>query len=56
MLNPQLCSRSGPVAPDWLLLLQMTLGVGAEKFTDPTATLLLQIDCVERDTQQLRWV
>lgn len=34
----------------------MVLGAGAEQFNDPTATLLLQVDCIERDSQELRCV
>ena len=34
----------------------MVLAGGAEQFNDPTATLLLQIDCIERDSLELRCV
>lgn len=34
----------------------MVLGAAAEQFNDPTATLLLQVDCIERDSQELRCV
>ena len=37
-------------------VLQIVLGAGAEQFNDPTATLLLQVDCIERDSQELRCV
>lgn len=33
---------------------QMLLGAGEAAFNDPTATLLLQIDCLERGNQELR--
>lgn len=36
--------------------MQVLLGAGAEQFNDPTATLLLQIDCIERDSLELRCV
>ncbi len=36
--------------------MQVVLGAGAEQFNDPTATLLLQIDCIERDSLGLRCV
>ncbi len=36
--------------------MQVVLGAGAEQFNDPTATLLLQIDCIERDSLELRCV
>ena len=35
---------------------QVVLGAAAEQFNDPTATLLLQVDCIERDSQELRCV
>ena len=34
--------------------MQVVLAAGAEQFNDPTATLLLQIDCIERDSLELR--
>ena len=34
----------------------MVLGAGAEQFNDPTATLLLQVDCIEGDSLELRCV
>lgn len=37
-------------------VVQVVLAGGAEQFNDPTATLLLQIDCIERDSLQLRCV
>ena len=40
----------------WLYGMQVVLGTGAEQFNDPTATLLLQIDCIERDSLELRCV
>ena len=35
---------------------QVVLGAAPEQFNDPTATLLLQVDCIERDSQELRCV
>ena len=37
-------------------VVQVLLAGGAEQFNDPTATLLLQIDCIERDSLELRCV
>ncbi|DBA83915.1 TPA: hypothetical protein ACH3X1_006417 [Trebouxia sp. C0004] len=50
-----LCSLDGDtLAPTYNC--QVVLGAGAEQFNDPTATLLLQIDCIERDSLGLRCV
>ncbi|KAL0028702.1 hypothetical protein WJX79_000762 [Trebouxia sp. C0005] len=50
-----LCSLDGDtLAPTYNC--QVVLGAGAEQFNDPTATLLLQIDCIERDSLELRCV
>ena len=38
------------------LVVQMVLAGGGEQFNDPTATLLLQIDCIERDSLELQCV
>ena len=39
-----------------MCVVQVVLGAGAEQFNDPTATLLLQVECIERDSLGLRCV